>query len=145
MATPPERHKDAINVSTLKAGIRREFERVVSGQKNQRGSKKYLHLQKFIETRRQKKLEKRCTLDPSAQVSFPIENILSLMIMSIIMMIMILITMTKPTFDKVSILLFQPVDVSHIFVPDLHERPQKRLPKVNNMKRASEVRSVPRK
>ena len=34
-----------------------------------RGITKYLHLQKFIETRRQKKLGKRCTLDPSAQVS----------------------------------------------------------------------------
>ena len=34
-----------------------------------RGRKKYFHLQKFIETRRQKKLEKRCTLDPSAEVT----------------------------------------------------------------------------
>ena len=34
--------------------------------KLKKGSKKYLHLRKFIETRRLKKLEKRCTLDPSA-------------------------------------------------------------------------------
>ena len=33
------------------------------------GRRKYFHLQNFIETRRQKKLEKRCTLDPSAQVT----------------------------------------------------------------------------
>ena len=37
-----------------------------------RGSKKYVHLQKFIETRRKKKLEKRCTLDLAAEVTLPI-------------------------------------------------------------------------
>ena len=36
-----------------------------------KGSTKYLHLKKFIETRKQKKLAKRCTLDPSAKVTFP--------------------------------------------------------------------------
>ena len=33
-----------------------------------RGSRKYLHLLNFIATRREKKLEKRKTLDPSAKV-----------------------------------------------------------------------------
>ena len=36
-----------------------------------RGSKRYLHLLKFIATRREKKLEKRRTLDPSAKVTKP--------------------------------------------------------------------------
>ena len=54
MAKPPERYK------------RTKEKKTRMGQK--RGSKKYLHLQKFIERRRQKKLEKRRTLDPSAQV-----------------------------------------------------------------------------
>ena len=36
--------------------------------------------------------------------------------------------------------LFQPIDVSHIYEPDLHERRQKRLPK--NNKKGPEVRSV---
>ena len=40
--------------------------------KPKRGRKKYFHLQKFIETRRQKKLEKRCTLDLAAEVTLPI-------------------------------------------------------------------------
>ena len=144
MATSPGGDEDTLSVSPLKAAMRRALGNDLSRQKQKtrvkRGSKKYLHLRNFIETRRQKKLEKRRTLDPSAQVSLPIENIFSFMIMSMIMMMMILITMKMPTFDKVTILLFQPVDVSHIFVPDLHERPQKRLPKMNNMKRASEVR-----
>ena len=55
MATPPDGYGDA------------QKPRV----KLKRGSSKYLHLQKFIETRRQKKRAKRCTLDPSAKVTFP--------------------------------------------------------------------------
>ena len=49
--------------------------------------------------------------------------------------------MTMLTFGIISLFLFQPVDVSHIYVPDLHERRQKRVSKNNNMKRGSEVNS----
>ena len=38
-------------------------------QRLKRGSKRYLHLLNFIATRREKKLEKRRTLDPSAKVT----------------------------------------------------------------------------
>ena len=41
-----------------------------TGVRLKRGSKKYLHLQKFIERRREKKIEKRRTLDPTAKVIF---------------------------------------------------------------------------
>ena len=82
MAKPPERDKDTIDVCDQKADIHRVFGNVFSGQrqktsvnsvKPKKGSKKYLHLQKFIQKRRQKKLEKRCTLDLSAQVFLSIE------------------------------------------------------------------------
>ena len=62
MSTPPEQYKN-----TRKKPRNR--------LKPKQGSKKYRHLLKFIETRRQKKREKRCTLDRSAQVFLPIENI----------------------------------------------------------------------
>ena len=97
--------------------------------KLKRGSTKYLHLQKFIETRRLKKRAKRCTLDPSAKVTFATEFVLLLMMM----------TMTMHTSDIISFFLLQPVDVSHIYVPDLHEKQQKRTQKKNNMKKVSDV------
>ena len=50
--------------------------------------------------------------------------------------------LTFETFDYKTFFLFQPVDVSHIFVRDLHERQQRKVPKKNNMKTESEVRSV---
>ena len=146
MAAPPDGNVDIINVSALKADIHRALGNVLSGQKRRtrvkpkRGSKRYLHLQKFIETRRQKKLRKRSTLDLSAQVSLLIENIITMMMM----LVMIMKAIAMPTFDITSSCLFQPVDVSHIYVPDLHERQQKRLPKKNNMTRGSEVRSANR-
>ena len=59
MAKPPEHYK---HTKEKKNRVRQK-----------RGSKKYIHLQKFIETRRQKKLAKRCTLDSSAQVTLPIK------------------------------------------------------------------------
>ena len=43
-------------------------------------------------------------------------------------------------FYQNSFSLFQPIDVSHIYEPDLHERRQKRLPK--NNKKGPEVRPV---
>ena len=60
MAKPPDSYKHT----------KEEKTRV----KQKRGSKKYLHLLKFIETRRRKKMEKRCTLDPSAEVTLFIED-----------------------------------------------------------------------
>ena len=36
--------------------------------KLKQGSKRYRHLRKFIERRREKKIEKRSTLDPTAEV-----------------------------------------------------------------------------
>ena len=84
MDTPPDGDKDTLSVSALKAAMRRALENDLSWQKQKtrvkRGSKKYLHLKKFIETRRQKKLEKRCTLDRSAEV------MVMLMVMTLIMM-----------------------------------------------------------
>ena len=100
-ATPPERYRDTIDFSALKADFRRALGNVFSGLKHKnslkpkRGSKKYLHLQKFIERRRQKKLEKRCTLDPSAQVTLPInfvgnddDDMMMMMMTTMMMMIM---------------------------------------------------------
>ena len=55
----------------------------------------------------------------------------------LLMMIVIVITMT--TFDIISWLLLQPVDVSNIYVPDLHERQHSRSPKKNTMKKVREV------
>ena len=59
-------------------------------------------------------------------------------------MMMMIMTMIMPkmltSFDVISLLLFQPVDVSHIYVPDLHEQQQRRVPKKNGIKRGSEVR-----
>ena len=78
MANPPERYKDTFNMSTIREDIRRALEKALSRQKQRtrvkpkRGSKKHVHLQKFIETRRKKKLEKRCTLDLAAEVTLPI-------------------------------------------------------------------------
>jgi hypothetical protein len=72
MATSPGGDEDTLSVSPLKAAMRRALGNDLSRQKQKTrvkiGSKKYLHLKKFIETRRQKKLEKRCTLDRSAEV-----------------------------------------------------------------------------
>ena len=76
MATSPYDFKDTLAVSALKAAIPRAFGNCLSGQKQKKphiGSKKYLHLKKFIERRRQKKFEKRCTLDRSAQVNDDID------------------------------------------------------------------------
>ena len=135
MATSPDSFKDTLDVSALKVDIPHAFRNCLSGHKQKprmkpkRGSTKYLHLQKFIETRRQKKRAKRRTLDPSAKETFPIELVLMMMMM----------TMTMHTSDIISFLLLQPVDVSHIYVPDLHERQQRRMTKKNNMKKVSEV------
>ena len=63
MTRPPEQRK------SKKRGTREEHQTKVEPK---RGSTKYLHLQKFIETRKQKKLAKRCTLDLSAEVTFPL-------------------------------------------------------------------------
>ena len=52
---------------------------------------------------------------------------------------MMIVIMMMTTLDIISLLLLQPVDVSHIYVPDLHERQQRRSPKKNNMKKVSEV------
>ena len=79
MNATPERYKDTVDVSTLKEDLRRLLENDLYRQKQKtrvkpkQGSKKYRHLRRFIETRRMKKLEKRCTLDPSAQVTFATE------------------------------------------------------------------------
>ena len=54
MATPPERHR------AKKARVRE--------RPRQQGSKRYRHLLDFIERRRRLRLEKRRTLDLSAQV-----------------------------------------------------------------------------
>ena len=50
---------------------------------------------------------------------------------------MMMVNMMIMTSDITSLLLLQPVDVSHIYVPDLHERQQRRSPKKNNMKKVS--------
>ena len=52
---------------------------------------------------------------------------------------MMIVIMMMTTLDIISLLLLQAVDVSHIYVPDLHERQQRRSPKKNNMKKVSEV------
>ena len=52
---------------------------------------------------------------------------------------MMIVIMMMTTLDIISLLLLQPVDVSHIYVPDLHERQHRRSPKKNNMKKVSEV------
>ena len=70
MGTPPERYKCT---KKQKTGVRLK-----------RGSKKYLHLRKFIERRREKKQEKRRTLDPSAQV-------IMLLVMMIMMILLVMI------------------------------------------------------
>ena len=78
MATPPDGYDDTLDVSAMKAAMRRALGNDISWQKQKprvepkRGSTKYLHLQKFIETRKQKKLAKRSTLDLSAEVTFPL-------------------------------------------------------------------------
>ena len=46
------------------------------------------------------------------------------------------------TYDTYTFLFSQPVDVSHIYVADLHERQQKKLAKNNHTKTANKVRSV---
>ena len=80
MDASPDGNKVTLDASTLKAEIHQALGNLDSGQrrktrvKPKRGSKKYLHLQKFIEMRREKKLQRRCTLDPSAQVTFLIER-----------------------------------------------------------------------
>ena len=51
------------------AGSRRHKASKKKTKMKLRGSKRYLHLLKFIATRREKKLEKRRTLDPSAKVT----------------------------------------------------------------------------
>ena len=73
MGTPPDGYQDTLDV----ADMRRALGNDASWQKQKirvepkRGSQKYLHLQRFIEARRKKKRDKRCTLDPSAKVTFP--------------------------------------------------------------------------
>lgn len=68
MSTPPEQYKN-----TRKKPRNR--------LKPKPGSKKYRHLLKFIETRRQKKREKRCTLDRSAQVFLSLKILPQMMMM----------------------------------------------------------------
>merc|ERR1712020_283849 len=46
------------------------------------------------------------------------------------------------TYDKYTFLLSKPVDVSHIYVADLHERQQKRLAQNDNPKTSRKVLSV---
>ena len=85
MATPPERYKTAESTFSLALSMNNRgchfstfFEAEISKKtrvKSKPGSKKYRHLQRFIKTRRQKKREKRCTLDRSAQVILSIEII----------------------------------------------------------------------
>ena len=56
--------------TSRKRGVNAEQKTTVEPK---RGKQKYFHLQKFIVTRRQKKLEKKCTLDLSAQVTWHID------------------------------------------------------------------------
>ena len=125
-----------------------------------RGSARYLHLLNFIARRREKKLEKRRTLDPSAKVILLIKRMLFLLLLLLmmmlmmikmmmmwpaeevfkvkvemalkVMMIMMVIVMVEVFFIVDSFSLFQPVDVSHIYRADLGETPQRRLPKKRN-------------
>ena len=55
-----------------------------------RGSARYLHLLNFIARRREKKLEKRRTLDPSAKVILVIKRMLFLLLLLLMMMIMMM-------------------------------------------------------
>ena len=56
---------------------------------------------------------------------------------------MVTMTQIENTFQQNTFLLSQPEDVSHIYLPGLHERQQKRKLKKNNCtKRSTEVRSV---
>ena len=56
---------------------------------------------------------------------------------SVMVEVMVMVTID----DTFSFFLSQPVDVSHIYVANLHERQQKRLAKNNNTKMANKVRS----
>ena len=64
MATPPKKRKYWID------DLESENDVSCKRQKPKRGGPKYQQLQKFIETRRKKKRDQRCTLDPSAKVIF---------------------------------------------------------------------------
>ena len=93
MATPPDSDEDTLDVSALKAAMRRALENDLSRQKQKtrvkKGSNKYLRLKKFIETRRQKKLEKRCTLDRSAQVMVMVKVEMALIMVMVMVMLMV--------------------------------------------------------
>ena len=80
MATPPERYKTTKSIFSLarslnnrgcnfRSFLNAEISKKTKGKPKQ-GSKRYRHLRKFIERRREKKIEKRSTLDLTAQVIF---------------------------------------------------------------------------
>ena len=95
MATPPDRYKTAESTFSLARSRNNRgchfstfFKAEISKKtkvKQKQGSKRYCHLRMFIETRRRKKLEKRCTLDPLAEVDF-----LTIMMMMMRVMMMML-------------------------------------------------------
>ena len=91
MATPPERYKTAKSIFSLarslnnrgcnfRTFLKTEISKQTKGKPKQ-GSKRYGHLRKFIERRREKKLEKRSTLDPTAQVILKMMMIMMMMMM----------------------------------------------------------------
>ena len=79
-----------------------------------KGKRKYRRLQDFIEARRQKKLQKRCTLDLSAQVTLSSHNNLPMMIVVIMIMIMITI-MTKIVMVAMMMMMMQRMIQLHFF------------------------------
>ena len=91
MATPPERYKTTKSTFFLTCSLNNRgcnFGTFLNAEiskktklKPKQGSKRYQHFRKFIERRREKKLEKRHTLDLTARV-------ILMMMMRMVMMMM---------------------------------------------------------
>ena len=91
MATPPERYKTTKSTFSLACSMNNRgchFGTFLNAEiskktkpKPKQGSKRYQHFRKFIERRRERKLEKRRTLDPTAQVILKMIVIMMMMMM----------------------------------------------------------------